>query len=698
MTKDGDYKTMKPVIGYWRWDEKATTMHRSDGAYVRYLGVDQKSLATGVTLWMLFEVGTSVESIRLPVQQRLAGRDSNFRALWYKADFVGLKIKPDFWFVAERLISDALACWPRGELADAHPTGVGVRGGFINGQFSDSFYRLYLPDYVKTPSASRRIMPISGGKIWTPSSFQPQSTMQMPVGTSVIELSSDSSRVDLLADEHGYIRLRYKDDKFESDRFRCTMPYTGQQWLWSIYESGGTKEDLVRESTKPGEILKNLFKSGRPRQKTSAKSLERFPPIEQERAYAAFHDALLEVPANAVRTERLHAPPTVIQSTAPWRRAGYLAQKCLTATDLKGAELRNSFLDEPDPDALLTSPAGQAFDATNGILTAPNGSTLAVQKIDEMLGLFPTRLMFRCNAYGLDWPVLIRRVDQRPPGDVSWAYSPQLLSRWHIDHGECLEAWKREGHTGLPDPNSWDAMRQFIEEGILSWGDGPAAGPAPQSLATSGGWYDGKWRGTEFQRLLGRPIRSGNISRTDDWYPHAAAARWHRTDTTPIDQADVVNSPYSAAKEPTVPFSKIKHDSSQESLFASGFISRSRREDHTRYNLVDYHGAEGQFRLGGTRSRLESGGLIRLDKNTSATNDHGELAWPPKSMIQQPGLGLWRDLRDAAEGGLRDGETMTVVGGYFFDRFYADSLRITALSARVKDFDYLMFGAGNVFV
>tara|TARA_R110000824_G_scaffold401394_1_gene611991 strand:- start:281 stop:406 length:126 start_codon:yes stop_codon:yes gene_type:complete len=41
---------------------------------------------------------------------------------------------------------------------------------------------------------------------------------------------------------------------------------------------------------------------------------------------------------------------------------------------------------------------------------------------------------------------------------------------------------------------------------------------------------------------------------------------------------------------------------------------------------------------------------------------------------------------------------MAVVGGYICDRFYGDSLPITALSATIEDLDYRTFGTGNVFV
>lgn len=695
---ENDDARMNPVIGYWRWDERAQAMHRSDGAAVRFLGIDRKRPATAVTLWMQFEIVTSVGIIRVPVQQRVVGRDENFRALWYKADFRGRRVTPALWAAAERLIGDALSSWPRGKLVDALPTGVGVQGGFAGEDFRDELYRLYLPTYAGEPLLGGQIAPVSSGKKWTLSSPPQPTAASVSTGVKICELTSGTSRIALQADDHGDVRLRYEDDSFESDRFKCTMPYAGQQKLWSILESGGNEEGLRQQSTSFFHMIDNLFGSRRHRAVAIRTRTERLPPEEHERAYAAFHDALFALPANAVHTERLHSPPSVIKSASPWRRAGYLPLNCLTATDLMGPELRHAFLDEPDSDALLISPAGSAFSVAHGVLTAPDGSSLAVEHVDEMLGLTPTRLRMRCRASGLDWPVVVRRIDRRASKPaISWAYQPQLLSRWQIDHDECLRAWRREGHSGLPDPDAWDAMRQFIEEGVLSWGDGPAAGLAPQSLATSGGWYDGEWRGAEFRRLLARPIETGKVAKTDAWQPYVPAGRWHRTDATLIDQPEPAETSYSMQKGSAVPFTKIKDDGSRDQLSARGFTDRHARDTYTRRDLVDYHGSSDHVRLGGTLRHLASTGIVRLDTNAQAADEKGRFAWPPPSIIELPGLNLWRSLRDAAEGGLQAGEAMTVIGGYFFDRLYADSLRITALSAEIDDFDYRMFGRGNDF-
>lgn len=680
---------MERVIGYWSWDGDARTMHRIDGAAVRFLGIDRTRPASATTLWMNFEIVTACGRLQLPAQQRLVDRDENYRALWYKVDFRDTVLSADLWAAAERLIADALASWPRGDLVDAHPTGVGIAGGFSGGAFLPNMYRLYLPSYAGKPLFEGAVAPNTGGQRWTMSSPSAGPTV---AGQELVSLASGPTRITLRAGEHRDLRLEYRDETFGSDRFVCTLPSAGQDWLWSIIESGGSKEFL---ENRPENFFDLLFGSRR-RERGSRKRPERLPPAEQERAYAAFHDAFFALSPTAIQTNRLASPPTVVKSWAPWRRAGYLMQRCLTAKALRGQELQAAFADEPDVETMFASPAGPAFDAANGIIHAPDGSSLAVEQVDEQLGMIPTRLTLRCRSSGLDWPIVIRRIDRRPKL-IEWAYQPQLMSRWQIDHDECLEAWRREGYAGLPDPDAWDTMRQFVEEAILSWGDGIKGGPAPQSLATSGGWYDGQWRGNEFRRLLARPINTSRFAKTDAWRPYLPATPWRRSDSTPADRPDTPRHNQSGPIEPPVWFAKMTVGKPPAHLSASGYIIRHSREEQYAQHLVDYHGSGDHVRMGGTRSHLATAGILRIDNDKIAAGQLEKFPWPPPSAIEQPSLQLWRHLRDAAESGLRSGEAVTVTGGYFFDRFYGDSLRVTALSAEIDDFDYRMFGRGNDF-
>jgi hypothetical protein len=389
------------------------------------------------------------------------------------------------------------------------------------------------------------------------------------------------------------------------------------------------------------------------------------------------------------------SPPLLVRSPSPWLRAGYLAQECITATALLGEELEAAFHEDPAACRPLPSAAGAAFDPRTGSLFAPDGSSLVLETASDWLGVTPRRLRLRCRSAGLDWSVLVSRIDRRPSG--TWDYRQQTMSRWSIDHDQFRQAWRREGHDGLPDPDAWDRLRQFVEEAVLSWGDGPAAGPAPQSLATSGGWYEGKWRGGEFRRLLARPIDTDRGSRTDKWQPYVAGREWRRTDDIPATRQDPISSGYASAGAgaPFVPFEKVALGPAPARLFASGFILTHSRDEARRTDLVDYCDESDHVRLAGLRTVLCTASLVRAGAPMPQIDENGRVKHPPYEAIEAPGLSLWRRLRDAGEGGLREGEIGQVAGGYVFDRFYGDALRITALGAEIEDFDYRMFATGG---
>jgi hypothetical protein len=703
---------VKPVIGHWKWDADSQTLSRPD-ASVRYLGPDPDRLRSGHSLWLRFDLALAGKRLVLPVEQRLAGRDSNFRALWYRVDFRRAGLSSSLWAAAERLIADALACWPRGELIDALPTGVGVQGGWINGAFREQFYRLYLPTYVGSPTLSGDSSTPCHEQGWTFSpgrggggavdlkaaagrGFHAFRQAARNAADSYPSLTAGDRILIFTPGQQSMTRLVYTDETFATGRFALSAAHRGQEWLWSIFETASEFPDVHAPQAERAGFLTRLERAlAQPTSKRNERPAD-LTQEQQERAYSAIHEALFAVPEGAIESESLQAPPLVVQARAPWRRAGYLNLECLTAMRLATSELKAAFDDEPATEHLLVSPAGPAFDPRSAALYAPDGSSLALESTTDWLGLAPRKLRLRCRLGGLDWPVLVHRLDRRPEG--SWDYRPQLLSRWLIDHDECLGAWRGEGHAGRPPAHLWDAMRQFIEEAILSWGDSMPAGPAPQSLATRGGWYEGQWRGPEFQRLLARPISPERIARTDRWRPFTPARLWRRTDATPPDHVEEPSGYGLCETGPPVPYEKLSDGNPSARLFASAYIVMQQREEQTRYDLLDYVDEQDSVRLGGSHRRMASAGMIRIDANTPLADVGGKMPWPAREQVEEPGLDLWRRLRDAREGGLREGETTTLYGGYFLDRLYADSIRCTTLGGTIEDFDYLMFGPGNVFV
>jgi hypothetical protein len=171
---------------------------------------------------------------------------------------------------------------------------------------------------------------------------------------------------------------------------------------------------------------------------------------------------------------------------------------------------------------------------------------------------------------------------------------------------------------------------------------------------------------------------------------------WHRSDGT-IANGIEAGKRSGSGSEPTPPrFVKSAAGNPRARLFASGYIERSQRDCNIVRELVDYHDGHDHIRLVGTSGELLTAGIVKIDGQESVPG-RKKFPWPRPSMVEQPSLQLWRRLRDAAESGLRSGESVKINGGYFFERFYSDSVRMTALGAEFKDFDYHMFGRGNGF-
>ena len=698
---------MKPLIGYWRANDEESVLARPDGASVRLLGRDATRPAHGNRLWLRFMLDCSEGRLEIPVEQRLVGRDTNFRALWYRADF--RQCAPGFalWSAAERLIADALTSWPRGHLADGMPSGVGIQGGVRNGRFDTEMYRLYTPGYVKIPKLGGTIAAPAKEQFWTyapgdEARPNPDFTNAGPHGSramwNTIEaagqrwptLASDDAAIIIRPAEHGALRLLYVDRDIQSDKYLFRPPYANQERIWHLSSKGGAILGPPKEVKTIFDVADSIF-PGR-RKKRGASEYATVPLDVARRVITAFHDALFQISLGDVTTNRMNSPPLLVRTGAPWQRAGLYHVDCVTATELATNELRCAFLDEPEPQMILASPTGPAFDAVHGSLTSPDGSVLNLESATPSHGAILSKLFFRCRHAGLDWPVIVRRDDQRPDL-ISWSWPTQLQSRWVIDHDECLSAWHGEGHAGFPDYELWDCLRQFLEDAILTWGDGPAAGPAPQSLATTSGWYNGSWRGREFKRLMSRPLHTDQATGNEHWESYLPAARWQSKG--PIWQRQEACRSANQYGPPTPPpaFEKFREDSSGIRFLASGYAVRwvDRGEIEQRMDFADYLESGRQYRLRGNRERFYTTAFLTPDNGEPSANELEKLAWPRNGEFERVDLALWRRFRDAAEGGLRDGESVTLAGGYFFNACYTRTLRITALGVEPKDFDYHMF-------
>ncbi len=613
-------------------------------------------------------MSTPLGTVRLPVEQRLHGLDESFRALWYLI----VEAPPEPFL---RVLLDALASWAAPPFAGGLPSGVGVEGDPL---------RLYLPSYSQVTPDGGQVPEPPPPASWTFQPLDPRHPLpdraRAAAGRTKDHLAfvaaaarrgptlRSGGRMVVL---HGYGETRpvvivYADDETYTDCFEANLNGSGVLEVWKtagmlgarMSGSGlppgtphGTGIDALAEELflRFSDRHLRLGRYGR-----GAPDLAPLPKGYVVRVHAALEEALGHLVRLSADDPGLPSGARVPSSVL---RAGHLAMTCVVArevvrgdVDRDGVRLVDALDPDPQPEPAFGPGPGATFDAARGVLVGPDGWTLAFESREDDDLLTPRRLRLRCRAAGLDWPVLITRRDRRPPH--SWAARAQLLNRWQVDHQAGLEAWRGEGHDGLPDAGAWDLMRQFLEDALLCWGDSPASGPAPQSVETTGGWYDGSWHTTGLRRQQTRP---------------AWGSPWTVVPTgTPASYGP------SASGGPDGP-----------RLVDAGFLLALDRDGTRRYDFVDLLDGDVRIRVRGVIGRLALDACWAVPADAPQVRPDDRLGTPESGRdAAPPSLHVWRRLRDAAENGLSRGAVSDVRGAWVLGVFDPSARRVAAYDDR----------------
>jgi hypothetical protein len=144
-----------PVLGWWSVRETEERLVRSDGASVRFLGFVSRDDERGKESshdrrWMRFEAATANRTIELFVQQRDVFSPSGPRLLIWRLDYAfslqqfGIgALDYEEWIEIDRLICDALVCWPQWEATGLRPALIAVNGGWRKGEWRKECYRTF---------------------------------------------------------------------------------------------------------------------------------------------------------------------------------------------------------------------------------------------------------------------------------------------------------------------------------------------------------------------------------------------------------------------------------------------------------------------------------------------------------------------------------------------------------------------------
>ena len=694
---------MGRTIGCWSWSENDSALIRDDGAALRFIGEAEGDLDPSGGRWLRFEIRCPEGTTELLVQHRLVGFYAQYRTLIWRADFTrhataGAAPPASYrqWMAFERIAADGLACWPEQVFGEV-PDWVAIEGGWDDG----GRFRLYERVQVERFLGGGRLPELDDSEPrWRFQPLDPKVASPTPAEAAKIRsgpalkdallhmiargpaLVSGDRAILLSEDQYGSLRATYVDKEFVSDRYMISGRYRGQEDRWgigdyAIVDFGARRlKDLRAAEPHPPSGFFGLF-AEKPKPDHQGRENWAVNPVLVERATRSFAEALFEIPQGAFSERRVMAPPKSLWLDRSWYQAGYLQSRLLVARELEIEEFIAAFADRPPQSMTVQGTSGVAFEPDQGRLQGPGGQVLAFDRTVGRASGGPTVLL-RCTAHGLDWPVIVQQGMHR-----RHQYRP-----WNIDHDACLAMWRSETGLDLPDVGDWDCLRQFVEDALLSWGDTDPTGPAPQRLVTSGGYYDGVWRGTELVRTVDRPlhydetVREPVLGPWSDYRPHE---RWRRTDSLPIDLPERRYPNYygdprykfgfsPSETEPPIQFRKEKLDGTG-SFHASAWHASYHRDELSRTDFADYRAADGWVRLVGVRSQVWLNRVWELDPENAGVEQWQPATWAPGP----PSLALWRSLLDASQSGLRPGESVTTSGSWIFNRFFGGPNRSVEL-------------------
>src|SRR5215210_1832535 len=516
---------MGRTIGCWSWSESDIALVRDDGAILRLLGDAGGDLDSSGGRWLRFEIRCPEGTTPLLVQHRLVGFDAQYRTLCWRADFTrhaaaGAEPPSSYrqWMAFERIAADGLACWPMHVFSEV-PDWVAIQGGWDGGRFIPDRYRLYERVQVERVLTGGRLPELDDSEPrWRFQPLNPKVSSPTPAEAAKIRsgpalrnalrqmaargpaLVTGDRTILLAEDEYGSLHATYVDEDFVSDRYVVTGRYRTQKDRWdvgdyAVVDIGARRlKDARAAEINPVRGLIGLFFK-QPERDHQGRENWAVDPLLVERATRSFAEALFNIPKGAFSQRRVFAPPRSLWLSRSWFQAGYLQSRMLVAHELEIDEFIAAFADRPPQSMTVQATSGVAFDPNRARLDGPAGKVLAFDRSLEATAEGP-RVLLRCTANGLVWPVVVQQAMHR-----RHQYRP-----WSIDHDACLAMWRSETGSDLPNAADWDCLRQFVEDALISWGDTDASGPAPQRLVTSGGNYDGLWRGAELVRTVDRPL------------------------------------------------------------------------------------------------------------------------------------------------------------------------------------------------
>ncbi|MBY5537938.1 hypothetical protein HFO42_30820 [Rhizobium leguminosarum] len=522
-----------PVLGWWSVREGEERLVRSDGASVRFLGFvnpdDERGRESSTDRrWMRFEAAVANRSIELFVQQRDVFNPSGSRLLIWRLDYafsvqqLGIgALDYGEWIEIDRLICDALVCWPQWEATGLRPALIAVNGGWHKGQWRKECYRTFSTAYLDAlgHNAVLRSPAFSEGptRRWY---FLPpvrQATVDEEIATRERLAAAKPEEVENLV----FRLLPHRPHLESGDRVFVPLSQISGRMIWlymdddiitdriSVYakEAGWTFQ--IGNEVLVGTIDRRsgtAFKFDFPLEgvKSSVKrEFGSFPLVFRDRfrdlcdnavwqwKEARFYLCDRSSMKNAVK-EICIQPPKRIRADHMVSAAGTaVSVRLVTAEETRegkgydGEMISYIFNDDP---TLLNRSIWEQFEYqadASSLTDRTTGQKIELREIvsgsgkttDECRGVFRY-----CDSDG-EYLLVVTRESRKTSSGAG---------QWVLDHEASRSKNRQSGRQSIPDVR-WHEIANFSRDALLAWPETEIFGPSPSTLLEIGGCFQGRW-------------------------------------------------------------------------------------------------------------------------------------------------------------------------------------------------------------
>ncbi|RUM03839.1 hypothetical protein [Rhizobium chutanense] len=522
-----------PVLGWWSVREAEECLVRSDGASVRFLGFvnrdDERGRPTSNDKrWMRFEAAVANRSMQLFVQRRDVFNPSGPRLLIWRLDYdfslqqLGIgALDYEEWIEIDRLICDALVCWPQWEATGLRPALIAVNGGWHKGQWRKECYRTFDTAYLdalghnavqRSPVFSEELTrrwcflpPVRRATVEAEIAMRERFSAAKPEEVEDLVFGLLPHRPHLKSDDCVFVPLSqiggrpvwlYMDDEIITDRISV---YAGEaDWSFQIANEVlvGTIDRRRGTAFKfdfPWEGIKGNQK--REFGNFPLVFLDRFRDLcdnavwlwEEARFYLCDRSSMKD-PVKEICIQ----PPKLVRAAEMVSAAGTAVSVRHVTTEEaqegKGYDRDMvSYIFNDDP-TLLNRSIWEQFEYqadASALRDRTTGREIQLREIvsgsgkvtDECQAVF-----CYCDSDG-EYLLVVTRESRKTNSGAG---------RWVLDHEASWSKNQQSGRQSIPAVR-WHEIASFSRDALLAWPETEIFGPAPSTLLEIGGCFQGRW-------------------------------------------------------------------------------------------------------------------------------------------------------------------------------------------------------------